>query len=1292
MAFSQTASVTRGCSPLTVNFSADSLTEYYWEFEEGNATSVLQNPEHIFTHPGIYTVKLYEGKGNDKIAEINIKVYEDPIIKIFADTTHGCVPLSVNFSSEIILDPELSIIGYKWAFGDGEQSNEEDPNHVFSIRGAFDVSLEIMVDLTECNKVFTEEKMIRTSDLFIDFLPSKSFICDHSGKIYITNITTNKTGNTYHWDFGNGTTSNDYNPKDSIFYTEDGVYTIVLTVTTEEKCIYTKEKVISVGKPTIDLDIPKVGCIYEYYLGEFNDPVIIKNNTVADTFIWDFSPFPEHGFSHDGTIIIDEDTVYKQEVKLYYQSGGYKGVFFRAYANEQCYSDTSFTIFIEDPQISFMIDPLISCLDPIDIKLTTRDSNFAQYFWSFNVLDTFDINTLSTIFTYDDPPKDSLLWNHNIPLPFNLLGVTENGCKATYYQTYVERKPNAHFAPDIAQGCAPLTVTFSDSTDSREPVVWWKYIYGNGDSTILFTNEDHSYTFEEPGDYYVKLIIENDSGCIDTSAGEWIRVGEPIAPEYELDKTEICLGDSVKVTFNNNDPRIDSYHLETDDGRFNQCWKSKTATHVFKTDPGEYPVIASTEYNGCYVLDSVSYTIKVNGAKADLGYSFECNNQKNVHLKDKSINASNLIWAIDSIYINDKKDFEYTFDKKGVHKIVLEALDSISGCPSTFDSVEIMITNLKADIELPRKICDSVYFTVNAGNSIDVASDCAQGYTWYLPDRRPVETSVDSIQLLLPSGNHNITLVVKDVNGCKDTISKPISVYGIDLDFTLDHDAFCVPATIKVNNMTTSDTTIVSWQWKNGPNEKEPTFVIPESYLYDYYNFELWVTDEFGCRDTGFIQLHRYDPETKIILDPGNNLCVGDELTFSATDYTEQGSHLNFNWELIGIDSFDQQMNSVIMDKRGIYPLILHFEEESSGCSADSMTTIHVVDYPVADFYTDTDSLESLCYPQIITFTDSSDIDGPGYVRWIFKDVVLSHSTNDTQVIEFPKGTHEATLIARSFYGCSDTISKSFTIVGPEADVAVDKSVICIGDTIEFTLINPVDVSNFEWDFGDGTTLSDINPIKHVFDRAISTTDAKVIIKNSDSGCEASIDIPLEVNEVIANFDKLDTSVFCTGYAYIKNLSIGADKYIWETPSGEIQTSDDPVFILYPSAGIYDITLTAINTSNKCKDIITKSIELEEFNSVYIVPNIFTPNGDGENDFFRPVIINEDFKGYIKFNTFKIYNRWGNLIYDNSDPSQGWNGMFDNQPAPAGVYGYYLEADISGCEIIKEQGNFTLIR
>ncbi|HEU4471857.1 MAG TPA: gliding motility-associated C-terminal domain-containing protein [Flavisolibacter sp.] len=87
------------------------------------------------------------------------------------------------------------------------------------------------------------------------------------------------------------------------------------------------------------------------------------------------------------------------------------------------------------------------------------------------------------------------------------------------------------------------------------------------------------------------------------------------------------------------------------------------------------------------------------------------------------------------------------------------------------------------------------------------------------------------------------------------------------------------------------------------------------------------------------------------------------------------------------------------------------------------------------------------------------------------------------------------------------------------------------------------------------------------------------------------------------------------------------------------------------------------------------------------MPSAFTPNGDGLNDFFRPTFIGPA----VKYE-FRVYNRWGQLVFQSNIPGVGWNGIFNSAPQPKDVYVYYIKAE-GGCKgQFEQKGTFALIR
>ena len=112
-----------------------------------------------------------------------------------------------------------------------------------------------------------------------------------------------------------------------------------------------------------------------------------------------------------------------------------------------------------------------------------------------------------------------------------------------------------------------------------------------------------------------------------------------------------------------------------------------------------------------------------------------------------------------------------------------------------------------------------------------------------------------------------------------------------------------------------------------------------------------------------------------------------------------------------------------------------------------------------------------------------------------------------------------------------------------------------------------------------------------------------------------------------------------------------------------------------------------VSSSNGCVDTISKTIEI--FSSKVIppvVPNAFSPNGDHLNDVY--LIRGGPFTSV----EFKIYNEWGNLIFETNDAKIGWDGTYKNLEQSAGAYTYTLKATLINGTSYRKSGDLTLIR
>ena len=112
---------------------------------------------------------------------------------------------------------------------------------------------------------------------------------------------------------------------------------------------------------------------------------------------------------------------------------------------------------------------------------------------------------------------------------------------------------------------------------------------------------------------------------------------------------------------------------------------------------------------------------------------------------------------------------------------------------------------------------------------------------------------------------------------------------------------------------------------------------------------------------------------------------------------------------------------------------------------------------------------------------------------------------------------------------------------------------------------------------------------------------------------------------------------------------------------------------------------TALVSSAGCSDTAQINVRVNIVESPIAVPNVFSPNGDGKNDLFYPIILNS----IATVKTFHIYNRYGQLVHGSNTP---WNGQLKGADQPAGTFVYYIIIERPLKEDEKLEGSFTLLR
>lgn len=273
-------------------------------------------------------------------------------------------------------------------------------------------------------------------------------------------------------------------------------------------------------------------------------------------------------------------------------------------------------------------------------------------------------------------------------------------------------------------------------------------------------------------------------------------------------------------------------------------------------------------------------------------------------------------------------------------------------------------------------------------------------------------------------------------------------------------------------------------------------------------------------------------------------------------------------------------------------------------------------------------------------------------------------------------GTYTLTHIVTDTLGCIDSTSVIlFVDYNPYADFTMSDSEICVGEKISFRDTMSKNVINFTYDFKDGSLLDNVHNPTHTWDNAGLYN---VTLTGKSRFCpDVVVTRAVNVNSFPqVNIGK-DTSICpgVTGSILIADVNNPGALYDWST--GESSSS-----IVVTKPGVY-----WARSKGECS--VTDSIRISR--DCYLnIPNAFSPDGDGLNDYFLP---RELLSSGLKSFKMEIYNRWGeNIFSTTSIEGRGWDGKYNGVLQPMSAYIYIIDAEFDNNIKKTFKGNVTLIR
>jgi gliding motility-associated-like protein len=560
---------------------------------------------------------------------------------------------------------------------------------------------------------------------------------------------------------------------------------------------------------------------------------------------------------------------------------------------------------------------------------------------------------------------------------------------------------------------------------------------------------------------------------------------------------------------------------------------------------------------------------------------------------------------------------------------------------TTICSLTVIVSQAVAIISGPTSICpnDSAMLTANQG---------MYSYNW------SVVNGFNDSTYVYNAGQYILTTT--DINGCttSDTI-------------TLSLNTSTLPPGINDTTICAGDSAIITaWSnlpvnWYDNTNTNSllytgNTFVTPVLFVQD--TFYVAAIDTNACNSVRVPVIVLINPTS---LPPQINadtlLCQGDTIQFFANSI--QGA--NYSW--YGPNNFSSSaQNPFIVNADTIHSGTYTLVVSGNGCSSPPVSININVSHPLTPILSGTDTVcqNDMLYIQINNYNSNAsyvwtDPNGFSFVaNGIF---VLSASLSNS-------GTYSVYEIIN---GCVSSISY-FTVVvlpAPAPPVATSNSPICVGDTLLLFSSASGSVS-YTWSDGSSFISNQQNLVIPNYDTVVYSNVYHVNVTDSANGCPSGaatifiVQNPLPIINLGA-----DTTICLSSPIWLQPQG-NYSSYLWHDST---LTSS----YLADSTALYWLTVTD-NNGCRATDSIFVTVD---HNCRVIAPNIFTPNGDGINDFFS--FIGNNFKAA----NCKIYNRWGGIVYEWNDANGYWDGTNMNTKEKSSTGTYYFKAIVLNAENIE---------
>lgn len=1202
-------SVVSGCEDLLVTFTNGSTTggTYTWNFGPGGSptSSTLFTPPPVnFTTPGTQTVTLTVNVLGCIARDTEyINVLPRPVPTFTSAPASGCSPLSVTFNNTT---PPAGGNVYTWTLGNGNTSSSQNPpgQNYIALLNDSTYSIELLVtNSSGCSDSITHTVVVHP-DPVAGFTMSADTVCAQSNIIF-TNTSTGVS--VYSWSFGDAGTSTVVNPVHS--YAAAGTYTVQLIATTAFGCRDTTTDVVVVDSIPTSAFTFSVECV--------GTATQFTNQTTGSVASWswnfgDASPpgtsqNPSHLYASPGTynvtltatnfagcshFITHPVVVNIVPVATFVTNTACVGQA-TTFTDQTTgspigwnwdYGDASPAGTTQNPSHTYAAPgtyttTLIAtsgsgCADTVSASVVVNPVPTAAFSYvSVCAHDTtfFNSTSLGSPTTFSWNFGDGNTDNTNNPTPSHVYvnGGSYNvtltagyatGCTNTIVvpvTVYTRTVPS--FTSNIP--CLGFATTFTDATTNAP--VSWQWDFGDGSPTGTTQNPSHTYT--TPGTYPVTLVTQNAFGCIDSVLTNVQVYPLPVA-NFVADT--VCEG--VASAFTDGSTSAASWNWDFGDSGSSSA---TSPTHIYTTQ-GTYTVtLIVTSGQGC--TDTVSYPVIVRpNPVSAFTASTACHTYPTAYT-DNSTSAVGWQWNFgDGSPVNTTTSPSYVFANPGSYNTSL-VVSNIYGCTDT--SAQLVTV-------LPQPQAGFVSTTVCAMTPVlftDTTTGAPSTWSWDFGDGSPIDPTQSPSHTYALGGNYAVTLIAGNTAGCIDTLQTNITVNTVPTA-GFSATSVCLGNITAFTDLSVDPTPIGTYFWDFGDGNTSPQ--TNPTYIYQNpgtYTVTLVVTNTSGCDDT--ITAPVTVTAIPVAAFSADTACVGSPTTFTDNSTGSPGSWF---WDFgDGNTSTTGPVTTHTYANAGTY-LASVIVSGGSGCTDQAFQVVTVSNSVQAAMTV----VPAVCENDVVAFTDNS-VSTNGTITswsWDFGDGSPLDAQQNTSHAYPVAGSYTITLTVSASSGCSSVATQTLT-VNALPTALFSATTACANQPTTFTDASQGTITGWQWDFGDGNTSTQQNPVHQYASSGVFNAS---LIVTTAAGCSDTIGNAVTVHaQPVAAFA---TDTVCFGdTTKFTNLSTSSDGSIvswnWDFSDGNTSSQINPSHGFVTVNDSFNVSLI-VQTVYGCIDTVTQLV------------------------------------------------------------------------------------------------------